>query len=78
MEPKANEFGIIWTNIELRQTATKDYVECRKCGQFPDWVDDLECMPDQEWRSWANEYMMSVDEFKKYVNYFLQCMDGVL
>lgn len=68
-----------WTNEKLAKEAKRDYKECSDCGHYPSWVnDDLRHYTKSDWKHWAEEYDMSVEEFKKYVDYFFECDANIL
>ena len=56
------------TDDELKKMAKGDYDDCYECGHFPTWVD--EPLNEEELKRWAEEYDMSVEDFKKYMNFF--------
>lgn len=58
-----------WTDAKLKREATNEYHDCYECGYYPDWTDGT--LSNDELEMWANEYDMTVSEFKKYMNYFL-------
>lgn len=62
-----------WTDKQLKQEAIRDYKECYEYGHFPTWTDECQFFDAKEWQKWANEYDMTVEEFKKYTNYFFEC-----
>ena len=68
-----------WTDDKLKKEAKRDYKECSDCGHYPNWVnDDLRHYTEEDWKRWAEEYDMSVKEFKKYVDYFFECDENLL
>ena len=56
------------TDDELKKMAKEDYDDCYECGHFPTWVD--EPLDDEELKRGAEECDMSVEDFKKYMNFF--------
>ena len=63
-----------WTDGKLKKRAYKDYVDCRINGHFPEFIDDQPYVSDYELIKHAKEYDMSLEEFKKYIDYFLEYM----
>jgi len=61
-----------WTDAKLKREAIRDYKECYDCGHYPEWTSDIQYSSKDEIKQWANEYDMTVPEFKKYVNYFFE------
>lgn len=57
-----------WTDAKLKRQAYKDWRDCR--GYFPEFINDRSYLSDYEWIKYAKEYGMSLEEFKKYVDYF--------
>ena len=57
-----------WIDAKLKKQAYKDYVNC--CGHFPAFIYDKPYLSDYEWIKYAKEYGMSLEEFKKYADYF--------
>ena len=56
------------TDDELKKMAKADYDDFCECGHFPTWVD--EPLDDEELKRGAEEYDMSVEDFKKYMDFF--------
>lgn len=56
------------TDDELKKMAKGDYDDCYECGHFPTWAD--EPLDNKDLKRWAEEYNMSVEDFKKYMNFF--------
>ena len=67
-----------WTNEKLEKEAKRDYKECYECGHYPTWTDECKYFGEEDWQQWAEEYDMTVEEFKKYVNYFFECDANIL
>lgn len=62
-----------WTDAELKQEAIHDYQECRECGHYPDWTN--EPLTTELIKKWSVEYDMNENEFKRYINYFYECLN---
>ena len=45
--------------------------DCYECGHFPDFICDQPYVSEEELEDYAREYDMTLEEFKKYVDYFL-------
>ena len=67
-----------WTDAKLKKEAIRDYKECYECGHFPDFICDQPCVDEEELKEYAEEYDMTLEEFKKYVNYFFECDANIL
>ena len=61
-----------WTKAKLKKEAIKDWKDCYECGHFPDFICDQPCVSEEELKDYAKEYDMTLEEFKKYINYFLE------
>lgn len=61
-----------WTDAKLKREAIRDWKDCYECGHYPDWTKDCQYYTSEDWKRWADEYNMTIDEFKKYVNYFFE------
>ena len=53
----------------LNEKAKNDYESCRKKYIFPDWFYDYPS-GKEELQIWANQYNVSVNNFKLYMKYF--------
>lgn len=59
-----------WTEAKLKKEAESDYKECYECGHYPGWTNEK--LTSEIIKRWADEYNMTLEEFKKYVNYFME------
>lgn len=57
------------TDKELRALAKEEYLDCRECGHYPDFITDCCKLSDEEEEMYAYEYNMTVKEFRKYRTY---------
>lgn len=60
------------TDKQIKKIARDDYIDCRQCGHFPDFICNNGCLSKAELKQWADEYEMSVSDFNKYMNYFME------
>lgn len=60
------------TDKQIKKIARDDYIDCRECGHFPDFICSNGCLSRDELKQWANEYEMTTIEFSKYMDYFLE------
>ena len=60
------------TDKQLKKMARDDYMDCRECGHFPEFVCGCSPSTDEELKQYADEYEMTTDEFKKYMDYFME------
>lgn len=61
-----------WTDAKLKRQAIREWKESYECGHYPDWSDYVQYFSKEDWEDWADEYNMTVPEFKKYVDYFFE------
>lgn len=47
-----------WTDAKLKREAIREWKDCYECGHFPEFICD--------------QPYVSEEEFKKYVDYFLE------
>ena len=61
-----------WTDAKLKREAIRDWKESYECGHYPDFICDQPYVSEEELQDYAKEYDMTLEEFKKYVDYFLE------
>lgn len=61
-----------WTDAKLKRQAIKDWKDCYECGHYPEFIRDQPYVTKEELKIYAKEYDMTLKEFKKYVNYFIE------
>lgn len=57
------------TDKKLRKLAKEEYLDCRECGHYPEFITDCCELSDEEEEMYAAEYDMTVEEFRKYRTY---------
>ena len=61
-----------WTDAKLKKQAINEWKDCYECGHFPEFICDQPYVDEEDLKDYAKEYDMTLEEFKKYVDYFIE------
>lgn len=60
---------------EIKKEAKRDYLEAYECGQIDS--DLFEPISDEKLQMYANEWGMTVEEVKIYIDEYIRMYDGI-
>lgn len=64
------------TEKQLKKLAREEYLDCRACGHYPEFITDCCELSDEEEEMYAADYGMTVSQFKRYKTYLEQLCFG--
>lgn len=64
------------TEKQLKRLAREEYLDCRECGHYPEFITDGVELSTAEIKMYATDYNMTVTQFKQYKKYLEQLCFG--